>query len=70
MNTIPENNNRGDIIIYQTPDGKTTLNVELANDTVWLSQAQMSSLFEKDQSVIARHIKNALSEGEINESNM
>ena len=65
-----ENTTRGKIIIYKTPDGKTTLNVELANDTVWLSQAQMSSLFEKDQSVIARHIKNALTEGEIDESNM
>ena len=65
-----ENTTRGKIIIYKTSDGKTTLNVELANDTVWLSQAQMSSLFEKDQSVIARHIKNALTEGEIDESNM
>ena len=37
---------------------------------MWLTQAQMDSLFEKDQSVIARHIKNALLEGEIDESNM
>lgn len=44
--------------------------VKLENETVWLTQAQMAVLFEKDQSVIARHIKNALSEGEVDNSNM
>lgn len=61
---------KGEIILYQTADGKTNIKVKLDNDTVWLTQAQMSLLFDKDQSVIARHIKNALDEGEIDESNM
>lgn len=59
------------ITIYNSPDGQIQLDVKLDNDTVWLTQAQMAQLFGKDQSVIARHIKNAFSEGEIDEiSNM
>ena len=61
---------KGEIILYQTADGRTNIDVKLENDTVWLTQTQMSLLFDKDQSVIARHIKNALDEGEIDESNM
>lgn len=61
---------RGEIVLYQTADGRTSIDVKLENETVWLTQAQMAILFEKDQSVIARHIKNALFEGEIDESNM
>ena len=61
---------RGEIILYQTADGRTSIDVKLENETVWLTQAQMAMLFEKDQSVIARHIKNAVSEGEIDDSNM
>ena len=63
-------NEKGEIIIYQTTDGKTRIDVKLENETVWLTQAQMAVLFEKDQSVIVRHIKNALIEGEIDECNM
>ena len=59
------------IAIYQTEDGQTQIDVRLENDTVWLTQAQMAELFQKDQSVIARHINNALKEGELDEnSNM
>ncbi len=59
------------IIIYQTPDGQTQLDVRLENETVWLTQAQMAELFQKDQSVIARHIANLFNEGELEkESNM
>ena len=59
------------IIIYQTADGQTSIDVKLDNDTVWLSQAQMSDLFQKDLSVIARHISNVFKEGELEEkSNM
>lgn len=61
---------KGEIIIYQTADGRTSIDVKLENETVWLTQAQMAVLFEKDQSVIARHIKNALVEGELDNSNM
>ena len=44
------------IIIYLSEDGETRIDVRLDNDTVWLTQAQMADLFQKDQSVIARHI--------------
>jgi len=59
------------IQIFQTADGGVRLEVSLEQDTVWLSQAQMVELFGRDQSVVSRHIRNALSEGEILEkSNM
>ena len=64
-------NNGASIVLYTTDDGNTQLEVKLEKDTVWLTQSQMAELFDKDQSVIARHIKNALNEGEVNEkSNM
>ncbi len=59
------------IIIYQTEDGQTSIDVKMEGETVWLSQQQMAMLFEKDQSVIARHISNAFKDGEVEEkSNM
>lgn len=59
------------IVIFQTEDGHVTIDVRLENETVWLSQAQMSLLFQKDQSVIARHIANVFKEGELDKnSNM
>ena len=58
------------IIIYQTDDGQTQTDVRLENDTVWLTQAQMAELLQKDQSVVARHINNAIKDGELDESNM
>ena len=62
--------NRGEIVLYQ-PDDVTRLEVRVNEDTVWLTQAQLASLFQKDQSVIARHIRNVFSEGELDEdSNM
>ena len=61
---------RGEIVVYQ-PDDVTRLEVRVNEDTVWLTQAQLASLFQKDQSVIARHIRNVFSEGELDEdSNM
>ena len=63
--------NKGEILLYNTPDGQTKIEVRLVNETVWLTQAQMSDLFQKDQSVIARHIANVFNEGELDrESNM
>lgn len=59
------------IVIYQTADGQTRIDVKLENDTVWLSQSQMAELFQKDQSVIARHISNVFAEKELDQkSNM
>ena len=59
------------IVIYQTEDGQTQIDVRLENNTVWLTQAQMAELFQKDQSVVARHINNLFKEGELQkDSNM
>jgi prophage maintenance system killer protein len=57
--------NKGEIVIYQTPDGVAELDVRLEQDTVWLTQAQMVALFQRDQSVISRHINNIFKEGEL-----
>lgn len=50
--------NKGEIIIYQTPDGNTQLDVKLDNETVWLDQYQMAELFKTDRTSIVRHINN------------
>lgn len=54
------------IIIYQTEDGQTQIDVRLENETVWLTQAQMAVLFQKDRTVITRHINTVFNEGELN----
>ena len=56
----------GEIILYQ-PDENVQLEVRLEEETVWLTQAQMSELFQKDISVISRHIRNVFAEGELEE---
>ncbi|MER2012985.1 MAG: RhuM family protein, partial [Psychrobacter alimentarius] len=66
-----ENNDISTIEIYESADGKAQVNVRFEQETVWLSQAQMTALFGRDQSVISRHIANALSDEEVSEkSNM
>ena len=59
---MPEKN---EIIIYTTPDGKETFEVNLKKETVWLSQKQMAELFEKDIRTINEHTKNIFKEGEL-----
>lgn len=62
---------RGEIIIYQTEDGLTKISVNMQNETVWLSKAQMAELFQRDRSVISKHIKKVFEEGELSrESNV
>ena len=62
--------NQGEIILYQSEDA-TQLEVRIEFDTVWLTQAQMVELFQRDQSVISRHIRNVFAENELDEkSNM
>lgn len=56
---------KGEIILYQTADGRTSIDVKLENETVWLTQDQLVILFERDKSVISRHIKNIFREGEL-----
>ncbi|MDR1716807.1 MAG: virulence RhuM family protein [Prevotella sp.] len=62
--------NKGEVIIYQMPDGNTTLDVKLDNDTVWLSLSQMANLFNRDKSVISRHINNVFKEGELDSNSV
>ena len=54
-----------EIKIYRTPEGKTSIEVKLEKDTVWLSLNQMANLFKRDKSVISRHINNIYKEGEL-----
>ena len=56
------------IIIYQTADGQTQLDVRFEDETVWLTQAQMAELFQKDRTVIGKHIHNVYKEGELDEN--
>lgn len=56
---------RGEIVLYQTEDGLTKLDVKLRDDTVWLSLEQMAELFGRDKSTVSRHIRNVFAEGEL-----
>lgn len=60
-------NLNNEIVIYQSEEGKTVLDVRLEDDTVWLSQQQMSELFQTDRTVISRHIRNIYKDGELEE---
>ena len=62
-----ENNNKGEIIIYQSDDGIVQLDVRLENETVWLTIDQMALLFGKSRSTINEHILNVFQSGELNE---
>lgn len=62
-----EAKNQSELILYQTEDGHTRIDVTFQGDTVWLSQQQMADLFDKGHSTIAEHIQNAFSEGELDE---
>lgn len=59
---------KGEIILYKSPDGGLALDVKLEEETVWLTLNQMSRLFERDKSVVSRHIKNIFIEKELDES--
>ena len=58
---------KGQFLLYQTPDGDSQIEVKLQNDTVWLSLDQMAELFQRNKSTISRHIKNVLEDGELEE---
>lgn len=57
-----------EIIIYQNPDGNIKIDVRLEEETVWLTQAQMASLFGKGRSTVAEHIANVFEEGELEQN--
>ena len=66
---MPENlvtsKNIGEFLFYQTEDGLTRIDVKIVNKNVWLSLSQISDLFQRDKSVISRHISNIFEEGEL-----
>ncbi len=66
--TVAENatvQSRGEVVIYRTQDGRTALDVSLQRETVWLTQAQMATLFDTERSVITKHIRNILQTKEL-----
>ena len=68
MNTLTPTT-KGEIAIYQ-PDHLTKLEVRMEEETVWLTQAQMVMLFQRDQSVISKHIRNILKEEELDKNSV
>jgi hypothetical protein len=54
----------GEIILYQSEDGKSTIDVHLKDETVWLTQKQIAELFETDRSVVTKHINNTFKTGD------
>lgn len=62
--------NQSEMIIYQTEDGLTKVNVTFEADTVWLSLDQMAELFQRDRSVIGKHVRNILKDGELHKESV
>lgn len=65
MSSNNTSNKNSDMIIYTTEDGLTKIEATFDGDTVWLSKSQMAELFQRDRSVISKHIKNVFEEGEL-----
>ena len=61
---------KGQFLLYQTPDGDSQIEVKLQNDTVWLSLDQMAELFQRNKSTVSRHVKNVLEDGELEEKSV
>jgi hypothetical protein len=61
---------KSQLLFYQAPDGRTRLEVRLQGETVWLTQAQMAELFQRERSVITKHIRNLFDEGELAENSV
>ena len=59
--------NKTELIIYQTEDGRTKIDVYFQDENAWLHKAQMAELFQRDRSVISRHVRNVFAEGELDE---
>lgn len=62
--------NNDEIVIYQSQDGLTKFDVRLEDETVWITQEQMTALFQRDKSTISRHIKNIFAERELDEKSV
>ena len=62
-------NNKSELIIYESEDGNIRLDVNLENETVWLTANQMSLIFNRDEKVIRKHINNVFDNGELEKEN-
>ena len=62
--------NKGEVIIYQTDDGLTHIDVRLEDETVWLTQAQLCELFQSSKANVSEHIKHIFEEGELEENSV
>lgn len=60
--------NKGDIIIYQSESGETKIDVRFQDETVWLTQAQLCELYQSSKANVSEHIKNIFEEGELEQS--
>jgi len=61
------NSKQGELIVYQAEDGQTSVDVRLKDETVWLSQAEMTELFQRNKRTVSEHIRNVFKEGELEE---
>lgn len=68
--SLPENVNNGEIVIYQTDEGHTKIDVKFQDETVWLTQAQLCELYQTSKSNISEHIKHIFEEGELEENSV
>lgn len=68
MRSEPSDELRDEVVLYQAADGKVSLDVRLERDSLWLSQRQMSQLFDKDTDTIGLHLRNIYGEGELEEA--
>ena len=70
MSENKKTENLGDIVIYQTDDGETQIDVKFEDETVWLTQAQLCELYQTSKANVSEHIKNIFSEGELDENSV
>jgi hypothetical protein len=71
MGKKPDKNStqgKGEIVLYQSPDGKTSMDVRLEGETLWLNLNQIAGLFARNKSVISRHLGNIFRTGELERS--
>jgi hypothetical protein len=68
MTNLPDQSSRSELLIYQTEDGRTRIQVQLEGETVWLTQADMAQLFQTTPQNITFHLKNIFQEGELDEA--
>ena len=70
LKEMNKDNNQGEIVIYQTDDGDTKIDVRFVDETIWLTQAQLCELYQTSKSNVSEHIKNIFEEGELEENSV